>query len=228
MKKALAVATVNGAKHLIGAALAKELSIIKNRRIYIAYGTTNAMLLTHLGIPKEGYYNGFVSPLGFSTHSSKPEVVILNADESPFVDELKKSDIVIKGANALSYANGAYHAAVAAASPEGGTYGRIYTKAACIGAEVIIPIGHEKLVPTIETDITQGGFDRVMGRSIALLPLYYGTIYTEITAFKKLFKLDARVITSGGILGAEGAVTFAIEGSMAHIESAISFLERYN
>lgn len=228
MKKALVLATVLGAKHLIAKALAKRLSSIKNRRIYIAYGSTNNILLEHLGIEKNTYYSGYVSSEGLKTNKDKPEVVVLNADDDVYMEKVKNTDIIIKGANALSYESGAYFAAVAAASAIGGTFGRVCVQAACVGAEVIIPIGHEKMVPKIERNVTQDDFDLVMGRSIALLPISYGEIYTEIEAFKELFDLDASVITSGGILGSEGAVSFSLSGQMSDLESAVAFLSKYN
>jgi hypothetical protein len=226
MKKALVVVSVKGAKHLIGAALAKRISTIKDRRIYIAYGSTNEVLLEHLDIQVKNYYSGFLGKT-LKTNKDKSEVVILNRDEDTFMDEMNTSDIFIKGANALCMNNGSYEVAVAAASSVGGTFGRVYVQASCVGAEIIIPIGHEKLVPSIEKNISQGDFDRVMGRSIALLPMF-GEVFTEINAFKALFNLSSTVLISGGINGSEGSLCFSLEGDINAIESAIIFLENHN
>lgn len=64
--------------------------------------------------------------------------------------------------------------------------------------------------------------------STALLSMVYGTIYTELDAFKELFHFDAKVIISGRIKGSEGPVTFAVEERVADIKAAVFFLKRYN
>lgn len=228
MSKALVVATVAGSKHLIGAALAKRLSKIKNRRIYIAYGSTNMFVLKHLDLDRKKYYSGFIEPTGLQTNKDKPEVVILNSDDDNYMELLREDDILIKGANALSYEDNEYNVAVSSASSTNGTYGRMYTKSIEVGAEVIIPIGHEKMVPSIQKNIRRGDFDVIMGRDIALLPMSYGKIYTEIDAFKELFNLDTLVVSSGGILGSEGAVTFSLDGDLENLTQAVTFLQQYN
>jgi hypothetical protein len=229
-QNALVVASVKGAKHLIAEAIANYIRPIEKQRIYIAYGTTNSYILSHLGVDTGGYHSGYTGAKGLYVNKFKPDIVILNSydDEKNFSKKLDPSDIIIKGANALCYKDGAYEVATAIDDPHTGNYATIYAQAVAIGAQVIIPIGHEKMVPHIAKNITQSSFHMSMGKNIALLPMHYGNIYTEIQAFKHLFNVDAEVITAGGIEGYEGAISFALHGNEDNLELAIEFLKKYN
>jgi len=222
---ALLVVSKIQAKHLIAKAIAKK---IKNtqKRVYIAYGSTNQLILSELGIEKQNYYNGYIDKNNLSSNKNKPSVVVLNGNETDFIDSMTKDDIIIKGANALSYEDGECKAAVAVASPDGGTYGKIIVKAACVGGEVIIPVTHEKLVPKIYNNkYNQNSFDISMGLPISLFKYEYGTVFTEIDAFRELYNLDAKLYISGGIDRNNSAFSFIVEGLETDITSVGELLK---
>ena len=222
--KAQVLLTPTGAKHLIAKALLKKLNLSK--RIYIAYGSTNMYLLYHLGIEVSNYIAGcnFKHKLNVNENRAKP-IVLHNGKLIDIKDfEITGEDIFIKGANALWYENEVKHAAVLAADKNGGTFGNFYIKAACRGAEVIIPVGHEKLIP-FYYPATQN-VDIAMGNKVALLRFFYGEVYTEIEAFRDLFGLKSYIIAAGGILDTQGAIIFEVEGE--NIKHAVEFAKKYN
>jgi hypothetical protein len=223
--KAQVLLNTAGAKHLIAKALIKYIDLKK--RVYITYGTTNDYLLYHLGINTEKLYAAGCNVSGkFNVTIDRDKPVVLENKKLIDINEfnIRSNDYFIKGANALWYENNKKHAAVCAADKNGGTYGNFYIKAASRGAKVIIPVGHEKLIPYFKE--TSQNVDFALGSKIAMLRFFYGKIFTEIEAFKVLFDLKAEVICAGGIFDSKGAVGFEIEGSK--VKEAIEFIEKYN
>ena len=222
--KAQLLLTPAGAKHLTAKALSEKLDLRK--RIYIAYGSTNIYLLHHLGIEVQNYIAGCNYNHLLNVNENRPKPVVL--DNGKIIDisefDIRKTDIFIKGANALWYENGKKHAGVLAADKNGGTFGNFYIKAACRGAKVIIPVTHEKLIPFYYPS-TQN-VDFAMGSKVALLRFFYGEVYTEIEAFRELFDVEAHIIASGGILDTQGALVVEVEGEK--VKEAMEFIEKYN
>ncbi len=222
--KAQILLTPAGAKHLIGKALSKTLDLTK--RLYIAYGSTNIYLLYHLGIEISNYIAGCNFNYILNVNENRPKPIVF--ENGQLIDikdfDIKSEDIFIKGANALWYENNIKQAAVLAADKNGGTFGNFYIKAAVRGSKVLIPVGHEKLIP-FYYPATQN-VDYSMGSKVALLRFFYGDVYTEIEAFRDLFDLKANIIASGGILDTQGAVIFEVEGEK--IKEAIEFAKKYN
>ncbi|HIQ51616.1 MAG TPA: hypothetical protein EYH54_06650, partial [Nautiliaceae bacterium] len=145
--KAQILLTVNGVKHLIAKALINYIDFSK--RVYIAYGSTNSYLLYHLGIEFNSYMAGCNVNGKFNVTKSRDKIIVLKNKKIIDISEfdINKDDIFIKGANALWYENNKKYAAVAAADINGGTYGNFYIKAVCRGSKIVIPVGHEKLIP---------------------------------------------------------------------------------
>ena len=222
--KAQILLTPTGAKHLIGKALSKKLNL--NKRIYIAYGSTNIYLLYHLGIEVKDYIAGCNYNYILNVNENRPNPIVLENGKLIDISEfdITYKDIFIKGANALWYENDKKYAAVLAADKNGGTFGNFYIKAATRGAKVLIPVGHEKLIP-FYYPATQN-VDFSMGSKVALLKFFYGDVYTEIEAFNDIFDLKAFIIAAGGILNTQGAVIFEIEGK--RVKEAIEFAKKYN
>ncbi len=223
--KAQILLTVPSAKHLIAKALIKYIDFTK--RVYIAYGTTNCYLLRYLEIKISKPYVAGCNKEGiFNINSDRDNpVVIQNTNLVDIKDfDINSDDIFIKGANALWYENGKKHAAVAAADPNGGTYGNLYIKAVCKGAKIIIPVTHEKLIPFFVE--TSQNVDFATGNKIAMLRFFKGEVFTEIEAFKILFGLEAKVILSGGIEDCKGAIGFLVEGD--NVKKALDFAKKYN
>jgi hypothetical protein len=223
--KAQVLLNVSGAKHLIAKALTKYIDFSK--RIYIAYGSTNEYLLYHLGINTVKLYAAGSNAFGkFNVTQNRDKPVVL--ENKKLIDitkfDINENDYFIKGANALWYENNKKYAAVCAADKNGGTYGNFYVKAAGRGARVIIPVGHEKLIPYFKE--ASQNVDFSTGSKIAMLRFFYGEVFTEIEAFKVLFNLKAEVICAGGIFDSKGAVGFEIEGE--NVKEAVKFIEKYN
>ena len=223
--KAQILLTPEGAKHLIALALIKNLDFSK--RIYFAYGSTNQYILYHLDFEFDiPYIAGCNYNYKLNVNEKRPEPVVLQNGKKIKINEfdINKNDIFIKGANALWYENGIKQAAVLAADKNGGTFGNFYIKAANRGAKIIIPVGHEKLIP-FYYPATQN-VDFSMGSKVALLRFFMGVVYTEIEAFWDLFALKANIIAAGGIMDTKGAVVFEVEGE--NVKKAIEFAEKYN
>jgi len=222
--KAQILLTPAGAKHLIAKSIINKLDFSK--RIYIAYGSTNLYILYHLGIEIRNYIAGCNYNYLLNVNKNIPRAIVLNNGQIMDIKyfDINSNDIFIKGANALWYEHNKKHAAVLAADKNGGTYGNFYIKAATRGAEVIIPVGHEKLVPYYYP-ATQN-VDLSMGNKVSLLKFFYGDIYTEIEAFYDLFDIKANIIASGGIIDTQGAIIFEIEGE--NVKEAFDFVKKYN
>jgi hypothetical protein len=80
--------------------------------------------------------------------------------------------------------------------------------------ELVIPVGLEKLVyEDIEalSMKTRTPDDELLTETPTLMPVT-GTIITEIEALKLLCDVEATLIASGGVAGAEGSVRLMIEG----------------
>jgi len=217
--------TVSGAKHLIAKALLKYIDFSK--RVYIAYGSTNHYLLYHIGIDTSKLYAAGCNIKGkFNVTVSRDKpVVIQNGKLIDIGDfDISSDDIFIKGANALWYENGKKHAAVAAADPNGGTYGNFYVKAACRGSRIIIPVTHEKLIPYFVE--TSQSVDFSTGGKIAMLRFFTGEVFSETEAFKVLFGVDAEVILSGGLKDSKGGCGFLVKGD--RVREAVEFAQKYN
>jgi len=222
--KAQILLTVNGAKHLIAKALINYIDFSK--RVYIAYGSTNSYLLYHLGIEFNSYMAGCNVNGKFNVTKSRDKIIVLKNKKIIDISEfnISEDDIFIKGANALWYENTKKYAAVAAADINGGTYGNFYIKAVCRGSKIIIPVGHEKLIPFFVE--TSQNVDYATGSKIAMLKFFNGEVFSEIEAFKVLFNLEAKVILAGGIKDSKGAVGFLVEGE--RVLDAIEFAKTYN
>jgi hypothetical protein len=224
--KAQILLNVTAQKHLIAKALLEKVDF--NKRVYIAYGSTNMYLLYHLGFEfDELYIAGCFANNKLNVTAKRPEIVILENKKKIDIKnfDITSEDIIIKGANALWYEGNKKCAAVAAADKNGGTYGNIYIKAASRGAKVIIPVSHEKLIPFFVS--ASQNVDIARGSKISMLRFFYGEIFSEIEAFKILFSLKAYVIAAGGILGNEGSVVFEIEGDEDLVKKAFDFVEKY-
>jgi len=216
--KAQILLTVNGAKHLIAKALINYIDFSK--RVYIAYGSTNSYLLYHLGIKFNSYMAGCNVNGKFNVTKSRDKIIVLKDKKIIDISEfdINQDDVFIKGANALWYENNKKYAAVAAADINGGTYGNFYIKAVCRGSKIILPVGHEKLIPFfVETS---------QNVDYAMLKFFSGEVFSEIEAFKVLFNLEAKVILAGGIKDSKGAVGFLVEGK--RVLEAVEFVKTYN
>jgi len=135
--------------------------------------------------------------------------------------EMKKGDVYIKGANALSYER--QMAGVLIGSPTGGTLGAALGHVVGKKINLIIAVGLEKLV---YEDISK--LHRLVSaedyEGASLWPIT-GTIITEIEALNVLTGVKATLLATGGIAGAEGAARLLLDGTDEEVKAGIKLID---
>ncbi len=237
--RALAVLTPAESKRLIAqavAALPEVRQALENGRLIIGNGTTNAFVaeeILGLTVPKMRYAAGIVIDGRLSVTDGSQRLLPFVSVKGKRVDtpwnavlrDFEAGDVFIKGANALDH-----HGVpgVLVGSPEGGTVGASLGILSARGCHLIVPVGLEKLVPSVMEAARHAGigrFQQATGLPAGLIPLPSATVITEIQALQLLAEVQAWHIASGGIAGSEGAVVLAIEGEQAQVEKAFSLIE---
>jgi hypothetical protein len=154
-----------------------------------------------------------------------PEVILVKGQYRPdlkmdqAIEQLAPGDVVIKGGNALDYANKTV--GVWTGSPTGGTAGKIMPIIAARKAHLVIPIGLEKQVAGKVVEIA-GKINQPVD-SVTQVPrmrILTGHIMTEIEALKILANVEPFQASAGGIGGAEGAVWMVWRGKSEDVEKA--------
>jgi len=224
-------------KRLIAKAIIKRPDVEiahKEGYLLVGRGSTNAYILEELlgqRIEKERYCAGqiiksFLCVLG-ADERIKPVIFhkgeVLNVEPVEVLDKLSPGDILLKGANAID-AEG--NVGVFMASPTGGTMGQFYLSMKARGLHIIYPVGLEKTVFSVPMAASFGGIQTItgIGAYAGMVCVPNADVYTEIHAFEDLFNLEAYPIAAGGWGGAEGSVTFALEGSKEDIDTCLSFI----
>ncbi|HIH44972.1 MAG TPA: hypothetical protein HA257_07865 [Candidatus Methanoperedenaceae archaeon] len=201
----------------------RELKCVKdaldNGIILITLGTTNAYVAEELlgkSIDKSKYAAGIISkklavvPMdrrlpAVALRKGKP----VSADN--IIDEMKASDVIIKGANALG-PDGI--PGVFMANPRGGTTGGFIGPQMSKGVNLVIPVGLEKSIPYSVLDISRRiGIQRchkAVGIPVGMMPLF-GTVMTEVQALALLGASDVFPMGAGGVEGGEGSVMLCVE-----------------
>ena len=215
---------------------------MKEGKIFVARGTTNSYVLEEImaiaEFKKSCYVAGQILPEGerlTSCPSDKrlPEILFIDGKSNEVkstpeaIESLEKGDIVIKGANALD-PDGV--AGVLIGHPKGGTCGTFWGTLVAKGLKLIIPIGLEKLtihsVLYSSMDMGIEEVDFADGYKSGLFPLF-GDVFTEIDALETLFELDEVLhVASGGVGGAEGAVTLLLIGDKPIVKKAFNFCQK--
>ncbi|MCP4643993.1 MAG: hypothetical protein GY851_26355 [bacterium] len=238
--QAQVVLTVAEGKRLIAKAVAAMPEVKQARAegtLIITKGTTNTYVaeeVTGEAMPHGPFVYGRTYPSkgGDKLADLEPvsEVVYVkgkrrkNVPLDEAVQELAPGDVVIKGANALDYANKT--AGVCIGSPTGGTSGTIMPYVVARKAHLIIPIGLEKqtVLPVMDAQLMM----REPMESLNDIPsmfLLTGTIVTELEALDILTGVSAHQICAGGIGGAEGAVRLIVRGSRGQVKAALKLVE---
>jgi len=196
--------------------------------IAIVKGTTNAYLaeaITGQPLQKLGFARGRVIPRG-AAWGEAPDLPDLVLKEGQVADltleqalaQMRPGDIYVKGANALQADRGA--AGVLVGSPTAGTLGLYLSLGAPRRVELVIPVGLEKLIAGTIAEASAAMADPA-GAGPVLVPVR-GTIVTEIEALELTCGVRCRQAAAGGVLGAEGSVWLAVQGS----EEAVSRAQR--
>jgi len=231
------VLTVAQSKRLIARAVANLPEVkraLKSGLVAIGRGTTNAYVAEEIlrqAIPKGEYVAGRTLPPGtpeaWLGTGKYPDIVLRDGkpvDGLSVVDavkEMKAGDVFIKGGNALNYDQQVV--GILVGHPMGGTisaYGALISRK----VNLIIPIGLEKLVFEDINELSRasrGGDDHPEAPVTSLFPMT-GAIITEIEALLILCDVDARLLSSGGVAGAEGAVWLLLEGSKGQLDAALA------
>ncbi len=164
---------------------------------------------------EEGRVNGRVFVEGKRQDTPYPE----------FVKTMGRGDVIVKGANAIDTQG---NAGVLLCNENGGAVGAFFGPATARGISLIMPVGMEKLVPSVPEAAFgwgQATLDYSMGERVSLAVLTNVRIVTEIQALAVLASVRARVVSCGGIEGNEGAVVLLVEGAPAQFEKALALIE---
>ena len=219
-------------------ALPEVQNAYKNGMIIIARGVTNAYVTEELfGVPvepKAGQTVGMVCHGITDANSGAPPCtwhvtrkgkVVENADSNVEILNFGPDDVFIKGANAVDQEG---NAGIFTASVKGGTIGMAWPIVTPRGCHLIIPVGLEKMVPSVIEAAKHSGiyhFKYSTGLPAKLTPVSLGKVVTEIQAFALLAGVRAYHLASGGVGGSEGAVVFALEGGEEKVEKAFELVK---
>ncbi len=242
---ALVSLTPSESKRLIARAVARLPEVkkaLENGLLIIARGSTNAFVaeeILNISIePKaDEYCRGFIFDGELRANMKRAaerkigdDFVLRrgkldNIEPQKAIKEFTADDVFIKGANALD-ASG--QAAVLAAGQDGGTIGWALPVVTARAAHLIVPVGLEKLIPSVAQALQKCGvfrFKYSTGTPCALIPLVNAKVVTELQAFEVLANLSATHVASGGIGGSEGTVVLSLEGSERDIQRGLEIIK---
>lgn len=232
--------TVSESKRLIAKGLKKYPPVqekLKNGYLLITKGTTNTYVaeefLNDTLIAGE-YVLGHILPANGNVEldrsQKRKELVFKNGivqDSSyqEMLKEMKAGDIVFKGANIINYQKG--QAGVLIGHPTGGTTGIIAPVIEKKKLRLIIPVGLEK-ESSQDIDVLSG-LSKVPQEQVHKKAPYVwsikGELFTEIEAIKQFANVEAFHMASGGVGGAEGAVTILMRGNKDEVLKALQVIE---
>jgi len=227
--------TVAEGKRLIARAISSAPEVrraLRHGRILLKGGTTvSAVAEALVGAPLR--ISGRISPRGTQAAQhpdlASPHTIVIERGEPRNVDHnvaaavatLGPGDVAVLGANIID-AQG--HAAMMAGRTMGGVPGRALAGLMAQGARILVAAGLEKLTRGSVGDAIRAsgmaGCDWSLGMPVGLMPIV-GRLVTEVEALELLSGLRATVIGRGGIDGAEGGVTLAVQGPEPAVRRAI-------
>jgi len=233
------VLTPSESKRLIAkgvAALPVVQNAYKNGRLIITNGTTTAYVAEEIlgkPVPKYGFCAGVIidGELSVVPREERMKPIILkngievDTSLSDMLNEFEADDVLIKSGNAIDMEG---NVGVLLASDFGGTIGSVLGTLTARGSRLIMPVGLEKLVPSVvEASLASGQlkFKYFRGYKVGLMPVVNAEVITEIEAIAYLTGADAVHIASGGVGGSEGAVTLAVRGTDAEVSATFSLIE---
>jgi len=237
--RAVVALTPAESKRLIAKAVAALPEVRRARdqgRLVIARGTTNAFVVEELlGQPVGGnrYAAGIIcqGTLGTVPPGERLRPIALKGGQpvamtpQALLREFEAEDMFIKGANAVDPAG---NAGILVASPIGGTIGSALATITARGSHLLVPVGLEKLVPSVVAASVRCGILRqkyATGLPVGLIPLVNAQVFTEVQALKVLAGVEATHVASGGMGGSEGSVVLAVEGSEEAVDRAWELLQ---
>lgn len=153
-------------------------------------------------------------------HGSPVDITIDQA-----LKDFNRDTVLIKGGNAL---DGEGNVGVVTAGFDGGTAGKTVGTLISQGLRYIVPIGLEKMVPSVSRAAQKTGaktLDISLGADFGLFVLQHPLVITEITALKILCGVETYQVAAGGIGGSEGAVVLVVEGIESRVRQAVNLVE---
>lgn len=234
------VLTPAESKRLIARAVAAMPQVkkaLQKGRVIIANGTTTAFVAEEIlgqQVSKYCYAAGYVGEGKLSVTPPElrmePYVLVdgrpVDVPAKEIVQEFEADDVFIKSANAVD-AGG--RAGVLMANEKGGTIAMALGPVIARGCHLIVPVGLEKMVPSVVEASRKGGILRLkyaMGLKVGLMPVVNATVVTEIQALRILAGVEATHVASGGIGGCEGAVVLVVEGTDEAVRQAFEVVEK--
>jgi hypothetical protein len=209
---------------------------LEKGRVIIANGTTTAFVAEEIlgqQVSKYRYAAGYIGEGKLA--ATPPELrmdsyVLVNGrlvdvPAKEMIQEFEADDVFIKSANAVD-AEG--HVGVLMANEKGGTISMAQGPVIARGCHLIMPVGLEKMVPSVIEASRKGGILRLkyaMGLKVGLMPVVNATVVTEIQALHILADVEATHVASGGIGGCEGAVALVVEGTDEAVRKAFEVVE---
>ena len=234
-------------KRLIAKAVARLLAnepAFESGTVVIIAGTTNGYIVEELlallgqsaDFSRKRFFRGITTPPAIKTtetgrlpdESRFPGDVIINSGKPVMgktiydvADTLNAGDVIVKGVNCIDYPR--RKAGILIGHPEGGTI--IPTLRVVVGKRVklLLPVGLEKRIFD-DIDALANQLNAPGSSGTRLLPVP-GEIITEIEAIYMLTGAKARLVSAGGVCGAEGAIWLAIEGEKEQLEQAREILD---
>ena len=239
--RALFVFTPSESKRFIARAVARlpEVQAARDEgEIAIGHGATNVYVVEEIfgECPhRDEYLSGLIINriLCVTQAEEKPSLLVwrkgLPIAPGPTMDETLKDfsagSVFIKGANAVDPDR---NVGVFVANPAGGTIGWSYGILSARGCRLIVPVGLEKLVPSVRDAARSCGQDTYyycQGIRVGMIPIMNATVVTEIEAFRILFDLAAVHVGGGGLGESQGSVVLVAEGEQARLDRAIALIE---
>jgi hypothetical protein len=239
VKQAIVVLNPAESKRLLAktvAGLPEVQDAYKNGRLSVSTCSTSAFVIEELTGEKlvpHCYCIGMVADGMLTTSVKEDREAVrfyvkgerVTMDALPFYDTFDTGDVVVKGGNAVDPLG---DAGVLASNSQGGTVGALISFVMVRGLPVIMPIGLEKLIPSVSEACAGWGqrtLHKSMGEKVWLVPVIGSLVITEIQALGILAGVDSRLVASGGIGGSEGAVVLLLEGSEKNVEKAFAIVE---
>ena len=238
--RALFSFTPTESKRLIAkgvAALPEVKQALKQGIVAIGRGITNAFVAEEITgqklEPKCHYAAGIIvdGELAVVPAGTRLKPIVLRQGKpigistAEALQEFREGDVLIKGANAVDPEG---NAGVLVAGANGGTIGEALPIIPSRGSIIIVPVGLEKLIPSVTEAASVTGIFRFKystGLPAGLVPVPNALVVTEIQALRLLTGVKAILIAAGGIAGSEGAVVLSLEGTAAQIEQALSLVK---
>jgi len=144
---------------------------------------------------------------------------------SSLLYRMTPSDVYVKGVNAVDREGN-----VGVLFGLEGSMGYIQAARKKRNFTIVYPAGLEKLIPLpVKEAAKEARFTRYesgMGMPVGLYPCPAGITINEVRAIEILSGASAIPIASGGLGGAEGAVTFVLKGKSDQVTKALDFVEQ--